>query len=82
MDECRFSNIWIAKCFGNDKWLTNVLQLRLQDQFKQYWNTQLQESTNAVNYRTIKLELHFEMYFEILEDRESITNLFNVNIEP
>lgn len=32
----RYSNIWITEGFGNDIWLKNALQLRLQDQFKQY----------------------------------------------
>lgn len=76
LDECGFSNVWDAQSFINESWLKNIVKLRLQDQYMQTWNTLVQESPKAVNYRIFKENFRFEKYFDYWIQ---MTVLFYVN---
>lgn len=55
------------------KWLKAKVKLTLIDQFKQSWQSFLQTSPKALNYRLYKDELKFENYNNILLKKDLIT---------
>jgi hypothetical protein len=48
------------------------VKLRLRDQFLQEWNSNLENSPKALNYRLYKQIFEFENYFNILENKDKI----------
>lgn len=63
---CGLSNIWIDQTIHNSKWLKAKIKLTLIDQFKQNWQSILQSSAKALNYRIYKEELKFEHCLDTL----------------
>ena len=72
-DNCGFSNVWDTQFYINESWLKQSVKLRLQDQYKQVWNSNLQDSSKSVNYRIFKETFEFEKYFDILDTNDCIT---------
>ena len=71
-NECGFSNIWETELFNNVDYLKCVIKQRLEDQFLQNWNSLLQNSPKAINYKTFKTEFKYEEYLNILEIKDAI----------
>jgi hypothetical protein len=62
-NECGFSNtkcIWETEHFNNIEYLKCVIKQRLEDQFLQNWNSLVQNSPKAVNYKTFKTEFNMK----------------------
>ena len=57
----------------NTTWLKNGIKLRLIDQFKQNWLSNMENSPKGITYKLFKNELHFEKYLDSLEDRGLFT---------
>jgi hypothetical protein len=60
---------WCNQDIPNTNWLISSIKLRLHDQFKQGWYSQIEQSPKALIYRIFKENFEFENYFRILEDR-------------
>ena len=71
-DETGYSNIWINQDIPNTNWLISSITLRLHDQFKQGWYSQIEQSPKALIYRIFKENFEFENYFRILEDTDTL----------
>ena len=71
LDNCGFSNIWQTENFMNNEWLKLNVKQRLLDQFIQNWNTEVFESSKALNYRIYKTKFEFEEYFNILSQKQA-----------
>jgi hypothetical protein len=54
--ECGFPNIWETELFDNVDYLKCVIKQRLENQFLQNWNSLVQNSPKAVNYKNCKAE--------------------------
>ena len=50
------SNIWLEQTTHSTKWLKAKIKLALTDQFKQNWQSTVQSSPKALNYRMYKDE--------------------------
>ena len=48
----------------------NVIKMNLIDQFKQTWNTSVDNSPKVLKYRLCKKWVSFENYLEILKDKD------------
>ena len=72
INECGFPNIWETELFDNVDYLKCVIKQRLEDQFLQNWNSLVQNSPKAINYKTIKTEFKYEEYLNILEIKDAI----------
>jgi hypothetical protein len=59
-NECGFPNIWETELFDNVDYLKCVIKQRLEDQFLQNWNSLVQNSPKAINYKTFKTEFKYE----------------------
>ena len=70
--ECGFPNIWETELFDNVDYLKCVIKQRLENQFLQNWNSLIQNSPKAINYKTIKTEFKYEEYLNILEIKDAI----------
>ena len=61
----------------SEKWLKLVIKNNLIYQFKQIWNSSIETSSKEGNYKLfkgeLKLELKFENYLDILEDKDKFT---------
>jgi hypothetical protein len=66
-NECGFSNIWETEHFNNIEYLKCVIKQRAGGQFLQNWNSLVQNSPKAINYKTFKTELKYEEYLNTLE---------------
>jgi hypothetical protein len=53
-DDTSYSGIWRDQDFPNSKWLISIIKLRLHDQFKQDWYSQIGHSPKALSYRILK----------------------------
>ena len=71
-NECGFPNIWETELFDNVDYLKCVIKQRLGDQFLQNWNSLVQNSPKAINYKTFKTEFKYEEYLNILEIKDAI----------
>ena len=71
-NECGFPNIWETELFDNVDYLKCVIKQRLEDQFLQNWNSLVQNSPKAINYKTFKTEFKYEEYLNILEIKDAI----------
>lgn len=57
-----YSNIFQGGEFLNETWLKRAIRLRLQDQFVQSWNADVQSSRKGVSYRLFKTGWGLEQY--------------------
>ena len=71
-NECGFPNIWETELFDNVDYLKCVIKQRLEDQFLQNWNSLVQNSPKAINYKTFKTEFKYEEYLNILEIKDAV----------
>jgi hypothetical protein len=71
-NECGFSNIWETEHFNNIEYLKCVIKQRVEGQFLQNWNSLVQNSPKAINYKTFKTEFKYEEYSNILEIKDAI----------
>ena len=75
LNYCGLSNIWLNQSFPNKNWLKSKVKLTLIDQFKQSWESTVENSPKSLNYRIFKEELKFENYLNILSKKDAITLL-------
>ena len=74
MDNCGLSNVWTFQNINfNTEWVIAYVKLRLRDHFLQEWNSNLENSPKALNYRLYKQIFEFENYFNILENKDIFT---------
>ena len=71
-NECGFPNIWETELFDNVDYLKCVIKQRSEDQFLQNWNSLVQNSPKAINYKTFKTKFKYEEYLNILEIKDAI----------
>ena len=67
------SYIWTLQNCISEKLLKLVIKNNLIDQFKQIWNSSIETSSKGGNYKLFKVELKFENYLDILEDKDTFT---------
>ena len=60
----------IPELYIRKKWLSNVAKMNLKDQFKQTWNTSVDNPPKSLNCRLCKKEVYFENYLEMLKDKD------------
>ena len=65
--------IWITKTVPNINWLCREVKDRLEMQFVQKWNSDVQVSPKCINYRIFKTEFKIEPYITELQPRSYIT---------
>jgi hypothetical protein len=64
LDNCGLSNVWtIQNVNFNTEWVIAFVKLRLRDHFLQEWNSNLENSPKALNYR------HYKQIFEPLQKK-------------
>lgn len=73
IDECGCSYIWETNILPNISVLKYFIKQRLHDQFRQNWHTHIMDSAKSINYRLFKPELEFEIYLNILKNKDAIT---------
>ena len=65
--------IWISNNIENINWLCREVKSRLEMQFVQKWNSDVQTSPKCVNYRIFKTNFKIEPYITELQPRSFIT---------
>ena len=74
LDNCSLSNVCTFQNINfNTEWVIVYVKLRLRDNFLQEWNSNLENSSKALNYRFYKQIFEFENYFNILENKDIFT---------
>ena len=74
LDNCSLSNVCTFQNINfNTEWVIVYVKLRLRDNFLQEWNSNLENSSKALNYRLYKQIFEFEKYFNILENKDIFT---------
>ena len=75
LNDCGLNYVWQFQHFMKfDKnWLNTTVKNILNDQFKQAWNSDLENSPKAFSYRIFKTEHCFETYLDQLNERDRIT---------
>ena len=61
-DHCGLSNVWRSQ----DQLIEKSIELRLKDQFKQEWSSDIFNCSKTICYRLYKTEFLFEQYISIL----------------
>ena len=64
-DNCGHTYVWEAQTFITDILLKQVIKVRLQDQFRQFWLFTLRNSPKCLNYRIFKNIWNNDSYFNI-----------------
>ena len=57
-----FGNVWLSQSFINQEWLKQAMKLRLQDQYKQEWKSNIENMPKCITYNIIKDEWGLEQY--------------------
>ena len=65
--------IWISNTAENINWLGREVKSRLQMQFVQKWNSDVQASPKCTNYRIFKMSFRIEPYITELQPHSFIT---------
>ena len=65
--------LWIAKAVPNINWLCREVKDRLEMQFVQKWNSDVQASPKCTNYRIFKTEIKIKPSITELQSRSYIT---------
>ena len=65
--------IWISNNIENINWLCREVKSRLEMQFVQKWNSDVQASPKCINYRIFKTNFKIEPYITELQPRSFIT---------
>ena len=65
-DNCGLSNVWRSQSHFSTEWIENCVELRLKDQFKQEWSSDIFNSSKTICYRIFKNEFCFERYLSLL----------------
>ena len=61
--------IWLSNNVHNSDWLCNEVKKRLQCQYLQKWNTEIQTSSKSINYRIFKTNFVTEFYITHLQPK-------------
>ena len=61
--------IWLNNNVHNSDWLCNEVKKRLQCQYLQKWNTEIQTSSKSINYRIFKTNFVTEFYITHLQPK-------------
>ena len=72
LNNAGLGNIWQMQGNFNQHWLKNSVKLRLQDQFKQKWQSDVENSSKGTTYRLFKQCFEFEKYLDILQPKDAI----------
>ena len=72
LDSCGFSNLFYYNNMINKKWVSEAIKLRLLDQYKQKWSSEVFNSPKGISYRIFKEEFRFEKYLDILDKNDRI----------
>lgn len=68
-DSLGYSNIWITQGDGlNEKWVVKTIERKLQDQFIQKWEQDINNSSKGLTYKIIKTSFGYEQYLSILPE--------------
>ena len=70
LDTSGYSNFWNSQQVPNFNWFLKSIRLRLIDQFKQHWKSEVDTSPKGISYRLFKDEINFENYLKFLQDRD------------
>ena len=65
-DHCGLSNVWRSQNYFPQEWIETSIELRLKDQFKQEWSSDIFNSSKTICYRIFKNDFLFEQYISIL----------------
>ena len=65
-DNCGLSNSWMSQDVSAKQWILSSIDLRLKDQFKQNWFSDMNISSKGLCYRIFKCDFGIEKYFSIL----------------
>ena len=65
-----YGNIWYAPENINDKWLILSIKQKINDQYLQHWNSLVQVSSSALNYRIFKEHFDMNNYFKFFSNRQ------------
>jgi hypothetical protein len=68
LNDCGYSEYWIAQNVTKNVYLSKNVKLRLCDQFKQKWSTVVFNSPKCLNYRIFKYNHGLEKYLLDLPD--------------
>lgn len=72
-NECGMPYIWRNQNFMSSTWLKLTIKTCLQDQYKQTWHANVQNSPVTLNYRIFKESFELEKYFDILDKKDMYT---------
>jgi len=62
LGECGMGYLWDLQSVTSMSWFKNAVKLRLEDQYKQSWHSQVVQSPKCYNYRLYKDLFRFEKY--------------------
>ncbi len=66
LETCGFGDIWYSHQFPNVFYLGEIVKQRLQDQFIQFWRSEIWNSSKCTTYRCFKTDFEFENYLRFL----------------
>ena len=67
LDDCGCSYIWIDQFYlGSKNMLLNLIDTSLKTQFKQTWQSNVNDSSKCTNYRMYKTKHCLKKYFDVL----------------
>ena len=66
-----FGHVWKSHNEMNRKWFVEAFKQKLKDQYKQTWNSLVEQSSSGKNYRIFKDSFEINSYFSCLNNRES-----------
>ena len=65
-DNCGLTNVWSSQNYFSSEWIEKCVKLRLLDQFKQEWASEIFNSPKTLCYRIFKTDFCYEKYLSIL----------------
>lgn len=65
VNEMGFGHTWLDQAV-DPLWFKNAIKLRAQDQYKQKWSEELNNSTRYISYRMFKINFEVEKYLKLL----------------
>ena len=74
LNTCGMSNVWLNPDIINHNWLKKAIELRLSDLYIQEWESQLNNASSCVTYRSLKPYFKQERYLT-LPNRSDRINL-------
>ena len=62
-DSTGLSYIWLGQNIENSFWLSQTVQVTLESEFKQEWQTSINTSSKCINYRLFKRNINSKITF-------------------